>query len=196
MIEQLLNEIVEDKHQNLSTTSKQFKTDLWNFCIENPMILLSDAVEYGTHKGQTTRILSHLFRRVYTCNLPGNFDKAKALNSDRKNIEYVGIDLYQEHTHDKLITDTQVSLFFVDAVHTHDAVFTDVTRSCLHSLAPSVYFVFDDYGLAPEVKKAVDDLMWVNKLEFVKHIGHDTGHDFGQGRVLKAPEGIICKLKQ
>ena len=88
-IEELLSEIKEDKIDNLSTTSFQLKKDLWEF-FQNCQDKI--AVEFGTHKGQTTRILSHLFKKVYTVNCNDNLD-AKALNSDRNNIVYLNFDL-------------------------------------------------------------------------------------------------------
>lgn len=192
MIEKLLTQIGEDKHTNPTTTSNKFKTDLWNFCKENG--LGGTAVEYGTHKGATTRILAHLFDTVYTCNLPNHFDQAKLLNLDLINIVYVGIDLYNSDLYESLTSDS-ISLFFVDAIHTHDAVITDFTRSTNMNCADPCYFVFDDTGLYPEVLRAVNDLVWMEKLEIVKEIGHPKGYDFGSGRILNhGAEGLICKL--
>ena len=58
MIDQLLKEIGEDKIQNMTTTSLKFKRDVWEFFqgFQDKV-----AVEFGTHKGQTTKILSHFF---------------------------------------------------------------------------------------------------------------------------------------
>lgn len=194
MIEQLLAEIGQDKHENPSTTSDKFKTDLWNWVKGQEWPIDSCAIEYGTHKGQTTKILAHLFQHVYTCNLPGNHGEAKKTNQGSTNITFVEIDLYNSDIYEK-ITTGKVHLFFIDAVHTHDAVFSDFSRSVAMDFAEPCYFVFDDYGLIPEVKRAVQDLIWVGKLEWVENIGHEPGYDFKNGRVLKDWEGIICKLK-
>lgn len=194
MIEQLLAEIGQDKHENPSTTSDKFKTDLWNWVKGQEWPIDSCAIEYGTHKGQTTKILAHLFQHVYTCNLPGNHGEAKKTNQGSNNITFVEIDLYNSDIYEK-ITTGKVHLFFIDAVHTHDAVFSDFSRSVAMDFAEPCYFIFDDYGLIPEVKRAVQDLIWVGKLEWVENIGHEPGYDFKNGRVLKDWEGIICKLK-
>jgi len=60
---EVLNEIGEDKTQNLSTTSFKFKSDVWEFFqgFDDKV-----AVEFGTHKGQTSRVLSYLFSKVHT----------------------------------------------------------------------------------------------------------------------------------
>ena len=85
MIDQLLKEIGEDKHQNMTTTSFKFKRDVWEFFQHFQDKI---AVEFGTHKGQTTKVLSHLFKKVYTVNRLDN-KEAKTLNKDIKNIEYI-----------------------------------------------------------------------------------------------------------
>ena len=193
MIDKLLEQIGEDKHQNPATTSDKFKRDLWEFYENKYGTEYSTCIEYGTHKGQTTRILSYLFTTVYTCNLPNQFDKAKQLNDDRDNINYIGIDLYRSDVFSPLCDDV-IDLFFIDAVHTHEAVLSDFTRSISHKCADTCYFVFDDYGLIPEVKRAVDDLIWVGKIELVAGIGHEPEYDFKNGRKLLDWEGVICKL--
>ena len=85
MIDQLLEEVGEDKTQNMTTTSLKFKRDVWEFFqgFEDKI-----AVEFGTHKGQTTKILSHLFKKVYTVNNQDNAE-AKRLNKNIQNIEYI-----------------------------------------------------------------------------------------------------------
>lgn len=194
MIDKLLEIIGEDKHTNPTTTSNKFKTDLYNFCkLEFGKELATTAVELGTHKGQSTYILAEIFDLVHTCNLPGNFDKAMTLNAKHDNIKYVGIDLYNTDIRQPFTTDT-IDLFLIDAGHSYDNVMTDFTRATYMNTASPCYFVFDDYGLIPEVKRAINDLIWVGKLEVIKYIGHEPNYDFRNGRVLSDWEGVICKL--
>ncbi len=193
-IDLLLNTIGEDKHTNPTTTSNKFKRELWEFCkTDFSDRIHSTAVEFGTHKGQTTYILADVFDFVHTCNFAGNFDKAMTLNCQNNNINYVGIDLYNTTIHEPFTTDS-IDLFLIDAGHSYDNVMTDFTRATYMNTASTCYFVFDDYGLIPDVKKAIDDLIWLGKLEIVKCIGHESNYDFKNGRVLKDCEGIICKL--
>jgi hypothetical protein len=192
-IDELINEIKEDKVDNMSTTSYLFKRDLWNFFQGFDK---KNCVEFGTHKGQTTRILAHLFNEVYTFNLPNHFNEAKHLNADLDNITYVGLDLYQSDIN-TTCKHKPVSVFFIDAVHTFDAVMSDVTRALNFELADGdVYFIFDDVGLVPDVRFAVLQLIRIKKLEFVTGIGHEKGHSFGgtPERVLQDMESYICKL--
>lgn len=191
-IEEILNEVVEDKKDNLSTTSFKFKRDLWDFFqdFEN-----KNCVEFGTHKGQTTRVLAHLFKKVYTVNLPNHFYEAKLLNTDLDNIEYIEMDLYQDPV-DVNFKHLPISVFFIDAVHTFDAVMCDFTRALNFNLEDEVYFVFDDYGCIKEVFYAINQLLRIKKIEKVAYLGHNPGHNFGGSppRILTDYEGIICKL--
>lgn len=199
-IDELLNEIKEDKVDNLSTTSFKFKTDLWNFFkgdddkSQNKKL---NCVEFGTHKGQTTRILSHLFSKVYTVNLPKHFDEAMRLNFDRDNIKYVPMDLYQTPVEENFKHEP-ISVFFVDAVHSFDAVMSDVTRLMNFNLEEDVYVIFDDYGCHKDVFYAVGQLIRIGTLKKITYIGHEKGFNFGgnPNRILFDREGIICKLNK
>ena len=194
-IDDLLVEIGQDKYENLSTTSFLFKQDLWEFFTEDDRWESANAVEFGTHKGQTTRILSYLFDHVYTINLPKHFYEAEILNRDRDNITYVGMDLYGDSL-DKNFVHRPISVVFIDAIHTFDAVLMDFARSKKFKLTEEVYYIFDDYGLVREVYQAVNQLIYTNQVKRVRYIGHPPRHSFGgrPERLLLDHEGIICKL--
>lgn len=194
-IDTILEEIGQDKPDNLSTTSFKFKRDLWDFFSDN--FQDQNCVEFGTHKGQTTRVLSYLFDKVYTINLPNHFFEAELLNRDRDNILYMPMDLYSDPI-DKQFKHRPISVFFIDAMHSFDAVIHDFTRSLnfKHRIDKPVYFVFDDYGLIRDVYQAVNQLIVTGKIEKVRYIGHGPRHSFGgrPERILQDHEGIICKL--
>ena len=84
-VNEILEKIGEDKFQNLSTTSLKFKRDVWDF-FQN--FKDKNALELGTHKGQTSRLMSYLFKQVYTVNRLDNIE-AKELNKDINNIKYI-----------------------------------------------------------------------------------------------------------
>ncbi len=198
-IEEILEETKEDKFQNLSTTSFKFKTDLWNFFSEIPESRLMKCVEFGTHKGQTTRVLSFLFNYVYTINLPKHFTEAEILNKDRDNIRFCGFDLYSEPI-DELFDHQASNVFFIDAGHDFDQVMSDFSRSLEFKYNEEFprWFIFDDYGLQSRtVYQAVNQLIRIGRLEKIRYIGHPPRHSFGghPERVLADFEGIICKLK-
>jgi hypothetical protein len=196
-IETILNEIKEDKCHNLSTTSFKFKTDVWDF-----FQLFNDkvAVEFGTNKGQTTRLLSFLFKHVYTVNINDNLDAIK-LNHDITNITYISnFDLYN-HTNKLNITET-VSLFFIDAGHQFQEIVTDINRVTSMNCDTDCYLLFDDYGSSTNtgIKQAVDLAVNSGAIEIIKFIGHESGHNFGNAvkggpdRILCGPEGVITKV--
>ena len=63
-IDELLEEVGEDKFQNLATTSFKFKTDVWEFFKAIEGVDKWNCCEFGTHKGQSSRILSFLFFKM------------------------------------------------------------------------------------------------------------------------------------
>lgn len=193
MIDILLNEIKEDKTDNLSTTSFKFKRDLWEFFQECQDKV---AVEFGTHKGQTTRILSHLFKKVYTININDN-RSSKELNLDRNNIEYIdNFDLYSSRQ--LSISDT-IDMFLIDAGHSYYQVISDINRATGLNCSPECFIVFDDYGSIQyelDVKKAVDEAISMKAISLIKGIGHEKGFNFGgtPPRILNNYEGLITKI--
>lgn len=195
-INELLIEVGEDKHQNLSTTSFQFKRDVWNYFQNyNDKII----VEFGTHKGQTTRILSYLFKKVYTINNNDN-TLAKELNKDRDNITYLNFDLYSNN---QLPIYDIIDVFLIDAGHEYEHVVKDINRAISMNCSEECYIIFDDYGAnchVNTVKKAIDQAIQMNILSLIKGIGHSEGYNFGNGnkggedRILKDYEGLITKI--
>lgn len=195
-IDELLIEIKEDKTDNLSTTSFQFKRDLWDFFADCKD---KSVVEFGTHKGQTTRILSFLFKQVYTINNNDN-ELAKELNKDRDNIEYINFDLYGM---DQLVIEDSISAFLIDAGHEYYHVVNDINRAVGMYCTDDCYIIFDDYGCDVHkdgVKAAVDEAIKRKIVSVVKGIGHTAGYNFGTGgktgpdRILEDFEGLITKI--
>jgi len=200
-----------DKSVWNQTTSLQFKSDLVDWCGDR---FKDDiALEVGSHVGHTTRILGLLFKEVYTINLnpPGDsdhslFEMFKTLeesdyyrlyksdlrntqNHNFENVYYVRQDAYGTKGWCPKIPDVKVC--FIDAVHTYDAVSHDIENALLKN---TKYFVFDDYGLFPQIKNVVDDYIGYNVLKVEKRIGWDKGIRVvgGKERTFNDSEGIIC----
>ena len=191
-INEILEEIKEDKNDNTSTTSFKFKTDLWNFFNTDEFKTVS-AVEFGTNKGQTTRVMSYLFNKVYTINFElWRHDFAKELNKDRNNIDYLVFDLYSRNQ--LHIADDDIEVIFIDAGHDYHHVVSDIGRAI--QFKNLKYLVFDDYGLITPVKDAVDEVLSMNTdtMSIAARIGHEPGHAFIGNRILKDSEGLIVRV--
>lgn len=195
-IQEVLEEIGEDKNQNLSTTSFQFKSDVWEFFqgFED-----KTAVEFGTNKGQTARVLSYLFKKVYTVNINDNAE-AIQLNSDRDNITFISN--FNLYTPQALPITDKVSLFFVDGGHRYEEIIFDINRITSMNCSEDCYLLFDDYGSTtnPGIKQAVNQAKDLGVLEVIKFIGRTSGYNFGNAvkggpdRILADYEGVITKI--
>ena len=158
----LLDSINEDKHTNPTTTSNKFKSDVWEFFQGYDDKI---CVEFGTHKGQTTKVLSYCFKHVYTININlESFAAAKMLNVGIENITYVPFNLYS----DRDLNVEKSNVFMIDAGHKYPEVIHDINRCIKMSADGDCYIIFDDYGLnthEENVKRAVDDVIKQNKIE-------------------------------
>ena len=185
IIEDLLKNI-PDKFEHSTTTSHRFKKDLFEF-FNKEEFKNKICVEWGSNLGYTTRVLSFLFKEVYGFNKV-EVDKAEKFNQDRSNVKYFAQDIYNTK-----ISINEGDIFLVDAEHTYHAVIDDTTRSLQFKSSGKKYFIYDDYGAYPEIKKAIDDLVEYNKIEIVKKIGYNNEEKFT--RQLFDYEGVICVEK-
>lgn len=189
-IDVILKEIKEDKKDNPTTTSFKFKRDFWNFFLDKSKKV---CVEFGTHKGQTTKIMSYLFDKVYTVNINDN-KTARALNEDRQNITYISnFDLYSSNL---LPIEDKIDVVLIDANHEYNSVLMDIDRITKMNTSEECFIVFDDYGLdkfKSKVRKAVLDAIDNNVLEVVQYIGHEPAHNFVHD-TLTDYEGVITRL--
>lgn len=179
--------IIPDKFEHRTTTSHKFKRDFFDYFNK---IEFKDkiCIEIGSNIGYSTRILSYLFKEVIGFNLD-SVEAAQKFNSDRPNVRYYAQDVYNT-----VLPVDYADVFFIDAQHTYDAVIEDTLRSLKFKSDGKKYFIFDDYGAFPDIKKAVDDLISCDKIEIVKKIGHETDTTFV--KPLYDYEGVICIEKQ
>jgi len=178
------------------TTSRKFKLDvLKEFGTDKYKD--KTIVEIGASQGQSTRMLSHIFKRVVAVEWDDwNLEQAYKNNSDRDNVEFVKMDLYKDDWKDYLPED--VGVVFIDAGHEYYQVKSDVENS-LKLFGKDIVIIFDDYGLPSphgDIKKVVDELVVGGKLILSKFIGEkpeDLVH--AAGTKFDDVEGCICNVK-
>jgi hypothetical protein len=181
-IEEILTNI-PDKFEHRTTTSHKFKRDFFEY-FNKPEFKDKICLEIGSNIGYSTRVLSYLFKEVIGFNLD-NIDAAAKFNIDRPNVRFYAQDVYN--------TELPVDygdIFFIDAQHTYEAVIDDTLRSLKFKSSSKKYFIYDDVGAFPEIKKAITDLIQHDKIEIIKYIGHEPESNFI--RPLFDYEGIIC----
>tara|TARA_R100000005_G_C4799582_1_gene91953 strand:- start:87 stop:500 length:414 start_codon:yes stop_codon:yes gene_type:complete len=136
-------------------------------------------------------MLSSLFKRVIAVdNLEYRHQESKKLNPNDDNVEYVVMDVYKQ------VWDFEnIDAVFIDCYHDYPHVKSD-TENSLKLLKSGGYIIYDDYGLFPEIKKAVDEYIDDGKLKIVEKIGHykNAYYPTTQNKVLKDREGVICQV--
>ena len=175
---------IPDKYESKTTTSLKWKADLIDF-FSDKKYKTKNILEVGSSLGASTHILSYLFNHVTALdNLAERHTKSKELNKDRNNITYKVMDVYREKWNFK-----NIDIVFIDCVHDYNHVKKDINNAISNFNSPIL--VFDDYGLFPEIKKAIDEYIREGKLKLIKRIGHYPGNIFPktQYKVLKDREG-------
>lgn len=183
IIDELL-QTIPDKFQNRNTTSHRFKRDLFDF-FNKPEFKDKHCVEWGSHIGYTTKVMSYLFNTVTGFNHSRTVE-AEEFNKDRPNVKFYGMDIYTSE-----IPINTGDVFLVDAVHTYDAVVDDTMRSLNFRSAGKKYLIYDDYGAFPEIRKGIHDLISLDKIRIIKKIGYAPTETFTH--TLYDYEGLICE---
>lgn len=182
---------VPDKWESKTTTSLKFKSELIDFFNKDEYKNLT-ALEVGSSTGYTTRILSNLFKSVTAIDvLPERHEFSKTnVNHERDNINYIVADVYNKKWdfghHD---------IVLIDCIHTYQHVKQDILNAI--ELCNKPILVFDDYGLFPDIKQAIDEFINTGQLVVLEYIGHHAGTIIPktQNKILKHYEGIICQVK-
>jgi predicted O-methyltransferase YrrM len=178
-----------DKTESKTTTSLKFKADFIDF-FDKEEYKDMKILEVGSSLGHSTGMLSYLFKKVIALDsLYERHEQSKKLNSSSDNIEYVVMDVYNQPWNFE-----HMDIVFIDCVHDYSHIRSDVDNS-LKSFGKGTIIAFDDYGLFPELKKAIDEYVDNGQLKVLKKIGQlkDTYFPTTQFKILKDYEGIICQ---
>jgi len=185
----LLLKGLPDKTESKTTTSLKFKADFYDYFKGKSEDL--KVLEIGSSLGHSTKLLSHLFKKVIAVdNLEFRHLESQKINGDKDNIDYVVMDVYEDRWNFE-----EIDAVFIDCVHDYNHVKSDINNS-LSLLKSGGYLIFDDYGLFPEIKKVVDEYIDDSKLKIIEKVGHYKGtyYPTTQNKVLKDREGIICQV--
>ena len=180
-----LNKLVH-KDKWCKTTSRKFKEDLLRIFADRKDL---KCIEIGSCKGDTTRVLSECFQKVYSFEQSDeNVKDIKQKCSDVSNVE-----ISQEDVYDKNFIIPDVDVAFIDAGHSTELVKLDINRFLQSN--KDMILVFDDYGQKDEsIKTAVIE----SEVEISRHIGEYNGFTFnrlnGESVTLTGREGVICNL--
>ena len=142
-IYEILDTLPEKNLDNKGTTSLKWKKDLIDFFLDKN---LDRCLEIGTHKGHTTKVLSKLFKEVYTIEYQTELvNKAKEVCKDCNNIQFIEGDAYLDNTYYNLPNTFNVVI--IDCIHKMDEVLQDIQRSLNYfNEQTGLYIVFDDHG--------------------------------------------------
>jgi SAM-dependent methyltransferase len=190
-IETTLSEL-PDKWEVKTTTSKRWKRGLYDFI---NIFDVKSVLEIGTSLGHTTYFVAHFVPKVTTVEVePSRVQKAKELSEKHNNINFICQSAYGRDWdfgyHD---------LTIIDCIHEYKYVKMDIDNSIKLG---TKYIAFDDYGLFPEIKQAIDEYISEGKLEVVSKIGYPKGTHFHMSlssnttpdKILTDSEGIICRV--
>ena len=180
-----LNRVVH-KDKWCKTKSRKFKEDVLRIFRDRKM---DNCIEIGSCRGDTTRVLSECFKKVYSFEQSSdNITYIKERCSDVDNVEISQADVYDSNF---VIPD--VSVAFIDAGHSTELVKKDISRFLNKN--PNMVLVFDDYGQKDEsIKKAILE----TGVKISRHIGEYNGFKFnrinGEEVTMIGREGVICNL--
>ena len=185
--ERLLN-LVRHKDVYKNATSRKFKYDLLDY-FKDPKYRKMKVLELGACQGDTTRIFSELFEKVYAVDRePENIQVLKQKCKDVDNVEVSLMDV---------TNDTwkfpQVDVVFVDASHDYPQVAVDIQK-CLDYFDNPI-LILDDYGNPNNrnIRKSIDDKIKEGKIKVDVEIGEDVGFITKSGWKMIDREGVICK---
>mmetsp|Transcript_2864 Transcript_2864/g.5555 ORF Transcript_2864/g.5555 Transcript_2864/m.5555 type:complete len:516 (-) Transcript_2864:8-1555(-) len=179
-----------DKYQDYWTTSRDFKRDLRQFF--GPMAAPWTVLELGSYHGQTSRVLSEIFKQVIAVDASDVFlGRNKMTNEDRNNIMYVRLHTRLDDL--DILRHNDIPVVMVDAEHDYESVRMDV-QDVLKVLEKSVqYLIFDDYGTDDGVHEVVSEQVREGRLEILGGIGKKPPWKY-HDKIVKTWEGVVCKV--
>tara|TARA_R100000805_G_C3623153_1_gene128738 strand:+ start:2489 stop:3931 length:1443 start_codon:yes stop_codon:yes gene_type:complete len=188
---QFLLKGLPDKWESKTTTTLRYKSEMIDFFRDKKYKNMT-VLEIGSSNGHSTKVLSHLFKSVTAVDIlkERHTYSQENYNKSNNNINYIVADVYNKPWnfghHD---------IVFIDCVHDYPHVKSDIENTLKICNKPII--IFDDYGLFPDIKKAIDEYIDSGRFEVLTYVGHQKGTIIPktQNKILKHFEGIICQVK-
>ena len=188
---QFLLKGLPDKWESKTTTTLRYKSEMIDF-FQDKKYKDMTVLEIGSSNGHSTKVLSHLFKKVTAVDVlrERHEHSHKNYNKNNTNIDYIVADVYNGPwdfgSHD---------VVFIDCIHDYKHVKSDIENAL--KICSKPIMIFDDYGLFPDIKKAIDEYIDSGAFEVLTYVGHQKGTIIPktQNKILKHFEGIICQVK-
>ena len=186
--DRLLN-LVNHKDTFKNATSRKFKSDLIEFFKDDKYKEMS-VLELGACQGDTTRVFSELFKKVYAVDRdPENIQILKQKCKDVDNVEASLMDVTNDTWNFP-----KVDVVFVDASHDYPQVAIDIQK-CI-DIFDNPIIILDDYGNPNNrnIRNSIDDKIREGKIKVDTKIGEDVGFLTKSGWKMIDREGVICTV--
>ena len=181
----LLNS-VNHKDTFKNATSRKFKKDLIEFFSDDKYKDMS-VVEYGACHGDTTKIFSSIFKKVYAYDwAQENVDRITEKCKGCDNVEVTVMDVVKDEW-----KFPEAQVVFVDASHDYPQVAIDIQKTLDYFDNPII--IMDDYGNPNNrnIRVSIDEKIKEGKIKIHKKIGEDVGYKTKAGWEMIDREGVI-----
>ena len=183
---ELLLNSVNHKDTFKNATSRKFKKDLIEFFSDDKYKDMS-VVEYGACHGDTTKVFSSIFKKVYAYDwAQENVDRIKKKCKGCDNVEVTVMDVVKDEW-----KFPKAQVVFVDASHDYPQVAIDIQKTLDYFDNPII--IMDDYGNPnnKNIRMSIDEKIKEGKVKIHKKIGEDVGYKTKAGWEMIDREGVI-----
>jgi len=186
--ELILNSI-NHKDTFKNATSRKFKSDLFEF-FKDEKYKKMKVLELGACHGDTTRVFSEIFEKVYA--VDRSEDNVKLIKEKCKDVDNVESSVMNV-TND-VWKFPQVDVVFIDASHDYPQVAIDIQKSIDYFDNPII--ILDDYGNPNNrnIRNSIDLKVNEGRIKIDKFIGEEVGFKTKSGWEMIDREGVICTV--
>ena len=182
----ILNRLIH-KDVWCKTTSRKFKEDILRIFSNKKNM---NCLEIGSCQGDTTRVLSECFNKVYSYEI--SEENIKVIRE--KCVDVNNVEIHQGDVYDSSFKiPDNIDIVFIDAGHSTDLVEHDIRRFLKYN--PNIIMVFDDYG---QHDNSIKNAIVNTDLPISQFIGEYNGFRFkritGEEVILSGREGVLCNM--